>query len=86
MPKRRPGSGTCARVATLTDRGLLPVGAELVHDSIVGSRFGAVVRERVHEHGRDAVVPVVTGAAYRVGECHFDVDPDDTLVPGFVLR
>jgi len=80
------GSGTAARVAALDATGELAAGQTLVHDSIVGSRFRAQVLRRVTEHGRPAVVPVVTGTAHRVATCVFEVDPDDALVPGFVLR
>ncbi|MFH8885893.1 hypothetical protein [Streptomyces californicus] len=37
-------------------------------------------------HGRRTVVPAVTGTAYATGTGAFTVDPDDTLVPGFVRR
>jgi proline racemase/trans-L-3-hydroxyproline dehydratase len=70
------GSGTAARVATLMALGDLPRGATLIHDSIVGSRFTAVAEPS----------PVITGMAYPTGEHDFVVDPDDPLVPGFVLR
>ncbi|BBE24586.1 trans-3-hydroxy-L-proline dehydratase (plasmid) [Arthrobacter sp. MN05-02] len=80
------GSGSAARVAVLTATGRLTNGQTLVHDSIVGSRFTALARTRTTEHGRDAVIPVVTGTAHRVGTSSFEVDPHDTLVPGFVLR
>ena len=33
-----------------------------------------------------AVIPQVTGMAYRTGEHLFSIDPHDPLVPGFVLR
>lgn len=71
------GSGTAARVATLTARGELAAGQRLVHDSIVGSRFTAWL-------SRD--VPVIRGMAYPTGEHVFLTDPDDPLTPGFVLR
>jgi proline racemase len=80
------GSGTAARVAALTASGELRDGQTLVHDSIVGSRFLAAVQAHVTEDSRPAVVPVVTGAAYRVGSSTFTIDPRDPLVPGFVLR
>jgi len=32
------------------------------------------------------VIPVVTGNAHRVATVRFEIDPDDPLVPGFVLR
>ncbi len=80
------GSGTCARLATLHATGALADDAELVHDSIIGSRFIGRVRERVEVDGRAAVIPSVTGTAFRTGEHAFEVDPDDPLVPGFVFR
>lgn len=80
------GSGTCARVATLADAGELTASTSLVHDSIVGSTFTARVVSTVSRDGRTAVLPLVTGMAYRTGEHTFHVDPHDPLVPGFVLR
>lgn len=80
------GSGTSARVATLTAQGILGPGIPLMHESIVGSRFTARAVERVVAAGREAVVPEVSGTAYLTGEHTFFVDPRDELVPGFVLR
>jgi proline racemase len=80
------GSGTCARLAVLAADGRLPAGTVLRHDSIVGSTFTGTVLESVDVDGRHAVVPQVTGMAYRTGEHLFAIDPHDPLVPGFVLR
>ena len=80
------GSGTCARLAVLAADGRLHDGTRLRHDSIVGSRFTGSVIETLHEGERAAVVPQVTGMAYRTGEHTFSIDPHDPLVPGFVLR
>ena len=80
------GSGTCARVATLAASGELSGQAVLDHGSIVGSNFSARVIERTEVAGYEAIVPQVTGMAYKTGENMFTVDPHDTLVPGFVLR
>ena len=66
-------------------RDLLPDGV-LAHRSIVGSRFTGTVIDRTQVAGREAVVPMVSGTAYRTGEHVFLVDPRDDLVPGFVLR
>jgi proline racemase len=76
------GSGTCARLAVLAAEGRLPAGTVLRHDSIVGSTFTGTV---LGADGR-AVVPQVTGMAYRTGEHTFFIGPHDPLVPGFVLR
>src|SRR5262252_3776646 len=80
------GSGTCARLAVLAAGGRLPAGTVLRHDSIVGSTFTATVLDTVDAGGRPAVIPQVTGTAYRTGEHLFSIDPHDPLVPGFVLR
>jgi proline racemase len=80
------GSGTCARLAELVTLGRLEPGQGLTHDSIIGTRFRARMIGRVTADGHDAVIPQVTGMAYKTGEHIFSVDPDDQLVPGFVLR
>jgi proline racemase len=73
------GSGTAARLALLHADGFT---GELVHESIVGSVFiGRVVDVR-----GDAVIPEITGMAYRTGEHRFVLDPDDPVGPGFTLR
>ncbi|RSM88688.1 proline racemase [Kibdelosporangium aridum] len=78
------GSGTCARIAVLAAEGRLPAGTVLRHDSIVGSTFTGTVLGTVD--ARSAVIPQITGMAYRTGEHVFSIDPDDPLVPGFLLR
>jgi proline racemase len=80
------GSGTAARIALLAASGRLGAGRELVNESIVGTRFRARIAAEVTVDGRRAVVPEVTGMAYRTGEHTFELDPDDPLGEGFVLR
>ncbi|MEV8315057.1 proline racemase family protein [Streptomyces sp. NPDC059900] len=80
------GSGTCSRVAVLAATGALKPGQTLVHDSIVGSRFTARIAGELTADGHQAVIPEVTGTAYRTGEHRFGLDPDDELGTGFVLR
>lgn len=81
------GSGTCARLAVLADEGRVgPGGPTLHHESIVRSHFTGAVVGSTTVSGRAAVVPQITGLAYRTGEHTFVVDPADPLVPGFVLR
>ncbi|MFJ8912692.1 proline racemase family protein [Amycolatopsis sp. NPDC102389] len=80
------GSGTASRVAALHSSGRLAADATLVHSSIVGSTWSARIADTTVIAGRNAVLPVVTGRAFRTGHHRFVVDPDDDLVPGFVLR
>jgi proline racemase len=93
------GSGTAARVAVLDALGELAFGETLVHDSIVGSRFTALAVSRVAAlsasgtgAGADfgatpaGIIPQITGTAFKTGDHTFVIDPDDDLLPGFVLR
>jgi proline racemase len=80
------GSGTCSRIAALHSAGQLKPGQVLAHSSITNATWHARVQETTHEAGRDAVLPVVTGRAYLTGHHRFIVDPDDDMVPGFLLR
>ena len=76
------GSGTAARVALLKATGVLADEEMLPHDSIIGTRFHARVADRT----ADGVIAEVTGSAYRVGCCVFQLDPRDPLAEGFSLR
>ncbi|MPV39133.1 proline racemase family protein [Georgenia subflava] len=80
------GSGTSARLPLLVAEGRLGDGETLTHDSVVGTRFTARVREHVDVAGRAAVVPEVTGRASMTGEHRFVLADDDEVGTGFVLR
>jgi proline racemase len=80
------GSGTSARLALLDARGRLPRGEPLRHLSIVGSEFSGRVVGAADVAGRPAVVTEVEGSAYRTGRAELELDPDDPLGEGFLLR
>jgi proline racemase len=80
------GSGTSARLAVLDASGRLPRGAELRHLGIVGSEFRARVVGAAEVAGIPAVVTEVAGSAYRTGRHAFELDPEDELGTGFLLR
>jgi proline racemase/trans-L-3-hydroxyproline dehydratase len=80
------GSGTSARLALLDRSGRLPRGAELLHRSIIGSEFRARVVDDAEVAGTPGVVTEVEGSAYRTGEHVFELDPEDPLGEGFLLR
>jgi proline racemase len=52
----------------------------------VGSRFRAVVEDKVIVDGVEAVIPVVTGTAFPTGEHVFLADAEDELAAGFLLQ
>jgi proline racemase len=80
------GSGTSARLAVLDRSGRLPRGDELRHLSIVGSEFRGRVLGDADVAGTSAVVTEVEGSAFRTGEHVFELDPEDPVGTGFLLR
>jgi len=80
------GSGTSARLALLHAQGRLAVGDVLLHRSIVGSQLTGRVVAETDLRVRPAVVTDVEGTAYRTGRASFELDPDDPLGAGFLLR
>ena len=80
------GSGTSARLAVLDRRGTLPRGQELIHHSIIGTRFVGRVTDDVLEGGIAAVITEVEGSAHRSGTHVFELEPADDLGTGFLLR
>ena len=80
------GSGTSARLALLERAGELERGAELVHESVIGTTFLARVVGDATVAGRPAVITEVEGSAARTGTHEFVLEPRDTLGEGFLLR
>jgi proline racemase len=80
------GSGTSARLALLERAGELERGAELIHESVIGTTFAARVVGDATVAGRPAVVTEVEGSAARTGTHEFVLEPRDELGEGFLLR
>jgi proline racemase len=84
------GSGTSARLALLdgaTGGGKLARGATLRHRSVVDSVFtGRVVGDGPAVDGRSTIITEIEGSAYRTGRHAFELDPNDPLGTGFLLR
>jgi len=78
------GTGTSARMAQLFDRGLLEVGENFVHESIIGSTFTGWVKEAIDEEGQKAIIPEIEGWAKVYGENRITIDTDnDPYALGF---
>ncbi len=80
------GSGTSARLALLDRTGRLARGAELPHESIIGTRFRGRVVDDAVVADIPAVITEVEGSAHRTGFHHFVLERDDPLGTGFLLR
>jgi len=80
------GSGTSARLALLHREGRLGVGDELRHLSVVDTEFRAWIVAETEMAGMSAVVTDVEGSAFRTGRHEFELDENDPLGTGFLLR
>ncbi|MDL4776500.1 MULTISPECIES: proline racemase family protein [Thermomonosporaceae] len=79
------GTGTSARMAQLHARGELPLGAEFVNESFIGTRFTGRLVGTAEAGGRPAVVPEFSGRAWITGTANYMLDPADPFPEGFVL-
>ena len=77
------GTGSSARMAQLVARGRLAVGAEFIHESIIGSLFDCRVEAAAQVGPRDAIRPSVAGWARITGHNTIFVDDRDPFAHGF---
>jgi 4-hydroxyproline epimerase len=79
------GTGTSARMAQRFAKGLLKVGDDYVHESIIGSMFDGRVEAEVSVAGKPAIRPSIAGWARMTGLNTIFVDDRDPFQHGFVL-
>ncbi|HEY9215261.1 MAG TPA: 4-hydroxyproline epimerase [Ancylobacter sp.] len=79
------GTGTSARMAQRVAKGLLKVGDDFVHESIIGTLFHGRVESAAEVAGRPAIRPSIGGWARVYGHNTITVDERDPLAFGFQL-
>jgi proline racemase len=79
------GTGTSARMAELWARGELPIGADFVNESFIGSRFTGRLTGETTVGRHAAVQSTITGRAWLTGLGQYLLDPSDPYPAGFVF-
>ncbi len=83
------GTGVSARMAVLRAQGVMQVGDRLRMRSVIGSEFvGEIESDTTIGDAAaivDAIVPLVSGRAWRYGRFTYDVDPTDPWPLGYRL-
>lgn len=79
------GTGTSARLAVLKAQGLIGVGEPFIHESVIGSKFGARIDRMCTVGPYDAVVPRISGQAYITEISQVGLDPADPFPTGYKL-
>jgi 4-hydroxyproline epimerase len=77
------GTGTSARLAHLAARGVLGVGDQFVHESIIGSQFIGRVLQTVDLRGTPAIIPQIEGSAFATGFNTLWIAPSEPFPSGF---
>ncbi len=81
------GTGVSARMALLRARGTMTVGDRLRMRSVIGSEFiGRIEADITIGDGpgeRDAIVPIISGRAWRYGHFTYRIDPTDPWPLGY---
>jgi 4-hydroxyproline epimerase len=80
------GTGTSARMAQWAAHGKLDLGAEFVHESIIGTLFRGRVEARTRVGELDAIVPSIEGWARMTGYNTIFIDDRDPLKHGFQVK
>jgi trans-L-3-hydroxyproline dehydratase len=80
------GSGATARVALLAARGQMAPGQVAAFESITGSIFKARLAELVPAGRFSAIRALVSGRSHYCGRSIFTLEPDDPLLPGFLVN
>jgi proline racemase len=79
------GTGTSARLANMAARGEFNEGDVLINESWIGSHFEGRFKERTKVGDFDAIVPLITGRAWVMGEATWLLDPNDPFPNGFIV-
>ncbi len=79
------GTGSCARMALLYQKGELKPHQPFVHESIIGSRFCGEIESVREEGGYTYVSCLLGGDTHIVTMGSFIVDCDDPMAEGFLL-
>ena len=77
------GTGTSARMAQLSAKGLLSVGDDFIHESIIASQFKGRVEATAKVGDLDAIIPSIEGWAIQTGYNTLFLDDQDPFVHGF---
>jgi proline racemase len=79
------GTGTCAKMAALHAKGLLPLHQDFVHEGILGTTFTGQLAREAQVGPYTAVVPTISGRAWITGIANYVVDTDDPFPTGFTV-
>ncbi len=66
-------------------RGQMRVGENMVHETIIGSRFRGRIVAEAEVGGRPAIVPAIEDRAWITGNHTYLLDPEDPYPEGYLV-
>jgi len=81
----RPQPHRHRHLAILHARGQLKLGEQLIHTSIIGSRFIGTLLGETMVGGKPAILPSVSGRAWITGSMSYFLDPSDPYTEGYLV-
>jgi len=86
MLDRSPcGTGTCAVMASLWNKGELTIGEPFVHESIIGTQFIGKLVEKTTVGDYPAVIPEISGQAWITQFSQVIIHPTDPFPEGYLV-
>jgi len=79
------GTGTCAKLALMYERGEIGLNQPYVYESIVGTTFTGEILGETTVKDTKAVIPQITGSAFITGLNQILIDDQDPFKYGFKL-
>lgn len=80
------GTGVSGRAALLAVKEQLQEAEPLTIESIVGSKMTVTIQQHLDYHGKQALIPRVSGRAFITGHHQFLLADNDIFPQGFLLR
>lgn len=77
------GTGVSARMALLRTQGVMGVGDRLRMRSVIGSEFTGRIEADTTVGDLEAIVPLISGRAWRTGHFTYSIDPTDPWPLGY---
>ncbi len=79
------GTGTCAKMAVLHAKGLLPLHQDFHHEGILGTVFTGRLVDATMAGERRALIPTLRGQAWITGMSTYVLDTSDPFPEGFTV-
>lgn len=79
------GTGTCAKMAALHAKKMLPLNQDFQHEGLLGTIFTGRLVEETKVGDYIAVTPTLSGQAWITGMSTYLVDDSDPFLEGFII-